>query len=101
MDDGFKTPGPDYFAALAERVTRQRAPVRRNYRSRIAVAATALLVIFATLLLVKGPAPASAPTSEELMSRLNEEEIEAYLLQYADDFDEEVLFEETDLTSYE
>ncbi|MTB52282.1 hypothetical protein [Lewinella sp. W8] len=97
--DGYRTPGPEYFAELAERsmaAGKQRAVRTSLWRWSAAVAAGLLLVL--GLWFAGGPATEEGSLlanemteSELLLADISEEDIDAYISEQLYDFETELL----------
>lgn len=99
--DGFRTPPPDYFDALTDRVlkdvARPPAVTRRLYQPWMAIAASLLLLLVAGFLLFPNSTDnqlatdnRQPTTADELLADLDPEDIEAYIATDLDNFESEI-----------
>lgn len=104
--DGLTTPEEAYFSAMAGKAiaaSKRSAPVRLLYRNWLAVAASVMLLLVAGWWFSRGGTgetlqadKAVAQSSDELLSEINVEEIDAYVSEQIDEFTLE-LYEEASL----
>ena len=98
--DGFQTPAPDYFEALAKRsieAGRQPARTISTNRQWLSLAASVVLLFIATVLLWPDTADnrplankSQQPTSKALLAEIDASDIEAYIADNLDNFETEL-----------
>lgn len=97
--DGYRSPGPEYFAELAEKsIAAGRRPATSTSLWRWSAAVAASLVLVLGLWFSVGSSSQKealvaneVPESELLMADLSEEDIEAYISEQLYDFEAELL----------
>ncbi len=103
--DGFRTPDPAYFEALAERsiqAGQQSARTVGINRKWLSLAASFVLLLIATFIFWPGATNKgqlaefeTVPASEELLADIDASDIEAYIADNLDNFETELYANET------
>lgn len=100
--DGYRPPGPDYFASLADKALSEARPptrVRRLPRRWLAVAASFLLLLAAGWFLLSGLNTSGADqlaektttvSAEELLADIDPELLDDYIDEHLEDFETEL-----------